>query len=114
MSQRRDWLAGCVAGVWTGFLLVYGFIVGAVLFMGFAIAAARARSLIAFGGMLLGSGGILLLILGLADANCAGNFGQRDGACTPPDLSGLLIAGFVLASAGIVLTIHAMRVARSR
>jgi hypothetical protein len=112
MNPRGDWLAGSVAGAWIGFLLGYGFVVGAVLFVGFAIAAARARSLVAIGGVLLGSGGVMLLMVGLANANCTGTFGQRHGACTPPDLSGLLVAGLVLAVAGIVLTVHEIGASR--
>lgn len=37
MNRLRQALAGCTTGAWAGFLLVYLPVVGAVLFVGFAI-----------------------------------------------------------------------------
>ena len=112
MNPRRDWFAGLVLGAWAGFALVYFAIVGAVLIVGFAIRATIARSVAALGGMLLGVGALLLIMLGLANANCAGNFGEHDGGCTPPDLTGFLVAGSAMALTGISLTVRAVRADR--
>jgi uncharacterized membrane protein len=108
MNPRRDWFAGVVLGAWIGFSLIYFAIVGAVLLIGFAIGAAIARSLAALGGVLLGAGALLLLILALANANCAGLFDHDEGGCTPPDLTGFLVAGLAMALVGGVLTIRAI------
>jgi hypothetical protein len=112
MRPRRDWFAGLVAGAWIGFALVYFAIVGAVLFVGFAVGASIARSLAAVGGLLVGAGGVMLPMLALANWNCAGNFGTDDGACTPPDLTGWLVAGSAMAIIGFGVTVVA--IARSR
>jgi hypothetical protein len=112
MNPRRDWFAGFVLGAWIGFSLVYFAVVGAVLLIGFAIGAAIGRSSAALGGVLLGAGALLLLILALANANCTGLFDHGEGGCTPPDLTGFLVAGLAMTVMGGLLTIGALRRAR--
>jgi hypothetical protein len=112
VSPRRDSFAGFVLGAWIGFALVYFAIVGAVLLIGFAIGAALGRSLAALGGVLLGAGALLLLILALANANCAGLFDHGEDACTPPDLTGFLVAGLGMTLIGGVLTVRAVGASR--
>jgi hypothetical protein len=107
MNPRRDWLAGLVVGAWAGFCLVYFPIIGAVLLVGFSIGAAIARSPAADGGLLAGAGGLILLMLALANWNCAGNYGLHDGACTPPDLTRFLIEGSAMALGGGIVTVLA-------
>ena len=109
MNPRRDWLAGLVVGAWAGFLLVYGLVLGLVLGAAFAIAAAIGRSMAAIGGLFLGAGGVLLMIIGLANANCVGLFAHEDGACTPPDLTAFVAAGLSMAFIGSVATARAIR-----
>ncbi|HEX2756314.1 MAG TPA: hypothetical protein VHM48_12670 [Candidatus Limnocylindrales bacterium] len=114
MNPRRDWLAGCTVGAWTGFALVYAPVVGAVLFVAFAVPAAIGRSLAAIGGLLVGSGAVMLLMIALANWNCAGLFAGNDSGCTPPDLTGWLVAGAAMALLGGVLTVLAIVGSRRR
>jgi hypothetical protein len=110
MNPRINWFAGLVLGAWTGFCLVYFAIVGAVLFVGFAIGASIGRSREALGGLRVGAGTVILVMLALANANC-------DGGCTPPDLTGWLVTGYVMTTAGLlrtaVLVIGSLRLART-
>jgi uncharacterized membrane protein len=108
VNPRRDWFAGCVLGAWTGSCLVYFAIVGAVLIVGFAIGAAVGRSLAAIGGLLLGAGGVMILMLGLANWQCAQDNARANEGCTPPDLTGFLVAGASMALIGRVLTARAI------
>ena len=109
MRQRRDWLAGCVVGAWSGFGLVYAPVYGIVLMLAFAIPAVIGRTrLAAIGGLLGASGGMILLILGLANLNCAALYSGNGGGCTPADLTGWLVAGLAMVLAGAVPTIVAM------
>jgi hypothetical protein len=101
VNRRRDWFAGVVVGAWTGFSLVYVAIVGAVLFVGFVVGAAIGRSMVAIGGQFIGAGAVILLMLALANANC-------DSGCTPPDLTGWLVAGSAMATVGSLITVVAI------
>lgn len=103
MNRLRQALAGCTVGAWAGFLLVYLPVVGAVLFVGFAIPAAVGRSLTAIAGLFLGSGGVILMMIALTRANCVGLYGGSDEGCSPPDLTGWLIAGGVMLAIGLAL-----------
>ncbi len=105
MNPRRDWFAGLVLGAWTGFCLVYFAIVGVVLFVGFAIGASIGRSRAAIGGLLVGAGAVTLVMLALANANC-------DSGCTPPDLTGWLVAGSAIV--GALITVVAIIGSRRR
>jgi hypothetical protein len=107
--NRRDWLAGLVVGAWAGFLLVYGPVLGLLLVLMCAISAAMARSMSAIGGLLLGAGVILLVIIALANANCTGLFAHEDDACTPPDLTGFVIAGSAMVLLGGAFTERSIR-----
>ena len=80
--------------------------------MTFTALAGRARSAAAIGGLLTGAGGSLLLILLLANLNCSGTFASEGGSCTPPDLTGWFVSGWLLGLSGLGLTLRA--VLRSR
>jgi hypothetical protein len=104
VNARRDWLAAFVLGAWTGFCLVYFAIVGAVLVVGFAIGAAIGRSLAAIGGLLFGAGGVMILMLALANWRCTQDNARANEGCSSPDLTGFLVAGALMALSGAVLT----------
>jgi len=112
--SRRDWFPGLVIGAWSGFLLVYGPVVGVALFLAFGVPALVRRSTPAIGGLLVGSGATILTMLGLAQASCLGLIGMGDGACTPPDLTGWLLVGSAMATAGLALSVSAARAGSRR
>ena len=105
MNPRRDWLAGLTVGAWAGFSLVYFSIIGLALLLGFAGGAALGRSWAAGGGLLLAAGAVILLMLGLATSRC-------DAGCSPPDLTGFVVAGSAMALIGAVLTVQAVAAPR--
>jgi hypothetical protein len=112
VNPRGDWLAGCVLGAWSGFSLVYVPPFGAILFVAFLIPAAILRAPAAIPGLLVGSGGVMLQVIALATWSCT-NVNSRAGeSCTPPDVTGLLVAGFAMVLIGGALTARA--VIRSR
>lgn len=102
MIDRR-WFPGFVIGVWSGFLLIYGPVIGVLMALAFAAGAFRARAPSAIGGLLIGIGGILLFVLLLLNVNCAGNYGSSEEGCTPPDLTGWLVLamGCVIGGLGV-------------
>ncbi len=106
---RRDWFAAFVLGAWAGFLLVYGVVLGLALIATFAALAWRRRSEAAIGGLLTGADGSLLLILSLANLNCSGLADGGGGSCTPPDLTGWFVSGWLLVLVGVGLTTRAAR-----
>ena len=112
MNRGRDWLAGATIGASGGFLLVYALPVGLVLLVGFGVGVAVSRSMAAAGGLFFCSGGVILLMFLLANANCSGLYGSEDGARTPPDLTGWLAAGLLMALAGVGFT--SLAIARRR
>jgi hypothetical protein len=104
--RRGDWLAGLTLGTWAGFLLIYGLVGGVALMLAFGALAWRRRSTAALGGMFLGAGGVLSLVLALANLNCAGLYASDGGSCTPPDLSAFLVAGSVFVLTGLGLSVR--------
>jgi hypothetical protein len=82
--------------------------VGAVLFVAFAIPAAIGRSLAAIAGLLVGSGGVMLMMIALANANCTGLSGGSGDGCIPPDVTGWLIAGGVMLAIGLALMLASL------
>jgi hypothetical protein len=102
----HDWFAGLVLGAWAGFLLIYGVVIGLALIVTFTVLAGIRRSAAAIGGLLAGAGGSLLVILALANLNCAGAFASDGESCTPPDLTGWFVTGSLLALVGVGLTVR--------
>lgn len=47
------------------------------------------------------------MMIALANANCVGLYGASDEGCTPPDLTGWLIAGGLMLAIGLGLTLLA-------
>jgi len=113
VNPRGDWLAGCVTGTWAGFCALYVPTVGLILFIVFAVPALILRSMAATTGLLVGTGTMMLLVIALANWNCAQDNSRPGESCTPPDLTGFLVAGLTMALMGGVLTIGAIRKARS-
>jgi hypothetical protein len=112
LNPRGDWLAGCVLGTWAGFCALYVPPFGLILFVLFAVPAVILRSLAAATGLLVGTGAMMLLVIGLANWNCAQDNARAGESCTPPDLTGFVVAGSVLALTGGVLTVRAIRKSR--
>jgi hypothetical protein len=114
----RRWLPGVVIGAWSGFLLIYGPVIGVLMALAFAAGAIRARAPSAVGGLLIGIGGIQLFVLLLLNVNCAGNYGSGDEGCTPPDLTGWLVLaiGSVIAGLGVwtATSLHGRALRRRR
>jgi hypothetical protein len=105
--RRRDGLAGLTLGAWAGFLLIYGVVGGVALMLAFGVVAWRRRSWAALGGMFIGAGGLLILVLSLANLNCSGLYGSEGGSCASPDLTGLLLMGLLLLAVGAALSVLA-------
>ena len=112
MTRLRHALAGWTVRASTGLMLVYTPGAGAVLLVAFAIPAAIGRSLAAIAGLFLGAGGVILMIIALANANCARLYGGSDEGCTPPDLTGWLVAAGAMVAIGLALALAT--VTRSR
>jgi len=108
--RRTAWLAGLVLGVVNGFLLFEFPILAVVLLLASAVLVTRSRSWTAgLGGLAIGLGGLWVLVLGRARASCDA-FNEVPGqGCVMPTVDGYLIAGAIVALAGIALTIHAWR-----
>jgi hypothetical protein len=112
VPTRADWLAGLTVGFGGGFLLIYGPPIGALIIVGFGGPSVVRRAAAPLAGLLVGSGAVILTMLALANANCAGNYGSPEGPCTPADLTGWFATGGTLLVVGWITTVVAVRTAR--
>lgn len=104
MIDRR-WFPGFVIGVWSGFLLIYGPVIGLLLAAAFAVGAARARAPSAIAGLFLGIAGILGLVILLIHLNCTGLYDSGPEGCTPPDQTVRAAVAATAAVAGLIVLI---------
>jgi uncharacterized membrane protein len=106
-TQRPSWLGGLVVGAVAGFLSLELPLVGWVLFVAFAAVALLAGPRLAgLGGLLIGTGTIVLALVTVADARCRQSNGPGEG-CTPPDMTPWLVIGLAMAVAGVILSLVA-------
>jgi hypothetical protein len=95
------WLSGLVVGVGAGFLALEVPAVGWLIAVVFVLGALLSRRRIAaIGGELTALGGTWVLLFRIAADTC------REG-CEAPDVSGWLVAAWVLAAIGAFLTVVA-------
>ena len=105
-SRRRGWLSGLTVGVTAGFASLEVPPLGWLLVVAFAVPAAIGGSRIAsIGGLLAGIGGVWITLIGRMALTCQAT-GDELG-CHAPGLEPWLIAGVVMLSIGLILTVVA-------
>lgn len=109
--MRTNWLLGVALGVFIGgFALVVG-VLALLAAVPALVWAFRSRSrAISVSGLLVGFGGGLLGLIGLAQLRCTNVTGPNYGSfCEPPDLTGYVAFAAVLVAVGLALGLTAVR-----
>jgi hypothetical protein len=107
---RTAWLSGLLLGILNGFLLFEFPTLALVLVLASALLLTRPAAWSAgLGGLAVGVGGLWTFVLWQAQARCDAFNAVPNQGCEMPTIDGYLVAGILVAAAGLGLTIHAWR-----
>ena len=108
--NRSSWFAGFVVGLASGLLTAEFPTLGICIALAFAAGAVISRHrLAALGGLLVGSAGTWLVVIGAAAARCAGFDAQPGQSCVMADLGPWGLIAAVILAGGAVASVAAAR-----